>query len=317
MLQARHDLEVRARVAGEPDSVDPSPAYFEVLVDILPPLVQVDRSGRGVHITASDVLTAQDDLELRYRIDDEGWTEWQALPADVEVEVRDEAGNVGSSSAALIRGLPDPELDSGCGCSTFESRTSPFAGLAFLMAFAAFLLRRRSQRRPVKRSPRLNETGKKIAKWLSILAVLSIVGCDCGGGDDPDGGVDGMVTGCDMCTAAVPPATAGSICCDMTEMCVAYDLIELCDPGFQCSSGDQVGIDEACNLTCNDCVRSPALEPGLLATHLDMHVGDDGSSVISGYSPGDAPARIYGDLVIGTAPAGPGEDVQWEIVDGA
>jgi hypothetical protein len=46
-----------------------------------------------------------------------------------------------------------------------------------------------------------------------------------------------------------------------------------------------------------------------------MSASDDGSAVISGYSPGDAPARRYGDLVIGTLPAG--GTVQWEIVDGA
>ncbi len=324
LLQARHELEVRARMAGQPLTVDPTPAWFEVLVDVLPPLVEVDRSGRGVSITASDVLTEREDLELRYRIDGEGWTEWQKLPDDafvplpyddasMDVEVRDEAGNVGGASAALIRGLPNPDAAAGCGCSTFDERTSPFSGLAFLMAFAAFLLRRRSQRRPSKR---LGKKAKSAAKWLSILILLSIVGCDCGGGDNPDGGTDGMM-GCSSCVAAVPPATAGGICCEATNMCISYDLIELCDPGFQCSSGDQVAVDESCNLTCNDCVRSPALNPGLLATHLDMHVNDDGSAVLSGYSPGDAPARVYGDLVIGTAPAGPGDMVQWEIVDGA
>src|SRR5262249_32525481 len=42
-LQARHVVEARARVAGDPATVDPTPARAELLIDILPPVVQLSR----------------------------------------------------------------------------------------------------------------------------------------------------------------------------------------------------------------------------------------------------------------------------------
>ncbi|MEZ4247973.1 MAG: MYXO-CTERM sorting domain-containing protein [Polyangiales bacterium] len=55
------------------------------------------------------------------------------------------------------------------------------------------------------------------------------------------------------------------------------------------------------------------LEPGLLATHLDMTALTDGTLVLSGYSPGALPSTKYGDLVVGSWN---GSEVSWEIVDG-
>ena len=57
------------------------------------------------------------------------WSEWQPLASlaaiavsddsAVDGEVKDEEGNVGSVSSALVRGRPDPSLKTtgGCGCS--------------------------------------------------------------------------------------------------------------------------------------------------------------------------------------------------------
>src|SRR5690606_32469067 len=123
LLQARHTIEARARVAGEPQSTDETPAIAELVVDILPPTLHVARTAGGVRVEAQDVITASDRLEVRYQVDGE-WTEWSRdfeleLPydeAEVVVEVRDEAGNVGRSQAALIRGLPNANVE-GCGCS--------------------------------------------------------------------------------------------------------------------------------------------------------------------------------------------------------
>jgi len=340
MLQARHDLEVRARITGEAGSTDPSPAYFEVLVDVLAPFVSVEQSGRGVYIVATDVLTAPEALELRYRIDGEAWTDWQALPTDafvplpytdaeLEVEVRDESGNVGAARSALIRGLPNSTVDSGCGCSTFESEATPWSSLVALFAFALFFFRRRSQkggratsvdrsldsdRRSLRPGSVEGGAGKLLGLLVVVLSLVGLVGCDCnsdpGGPDAPSGPCGGA------CVDAIPPATAGSACCEMTNMCVLYDLAELCDPGYICSGGDAVTLDEGCGASCSDCVVQPALNPGVLATHLDMVVGADGSMMLSGYSPGDAPARRYGDLVVGSLASATAEPT-WEILDGA
>jgi MYXO-CTERM domain-containing protein len=154
LLQARHELLVRSRAVGYPDSVDLTPAELEVLVDILAPFVEVARTDTGATITASDVISPREGLELRYRIDDGAWTEWQALPetafvplahddSEIDVEVRDESGNVGSARAAIIRGLPNPMADSGCSCETPGSGPgAPLFGLGLLVAFGLYLRRR-------------------------------------------------------------------------------------------------------------------------------------------------------------------------------
>ncbi len=123
LLQARHRVEGRARVVGVPASVDPTPAEAELVVDILPPRVQLDRTVDGVEVAATDLVTEAERLEYRFQLGGV-WTAWSSeafLPLPTEasgvlVEVRDESGNVGRAEAPLIRGLPNPESGDGCGC---------------------------------------------------------------------------------------------------------------------------------------------------------------------------------------------------------
>lgn len=56
-----------------------------------------------------------------------------------------------------------------------------------------------------------------------------------------------------------------------------------------------------------------ALDPGLLATYLDMAEDGSGNILFSGYSAGAPPRTQYGDLVVGTWAA---DEVTWTIVDG-
>jgi MYXO-CTERM domain-containing protein len=310
LLQARHELEARARVVGEPASVDSTPASAPVLVDILPPTVSLSRTAEGVEVEASDVLTAAENLEIRFLVGGT-WTEWGhslrlALPYDdaegVSAEVRDEAGNVGRAQAALIRGLPDPSATGGCGCSAPGTGSGGLPlGLLGLAGLAAVFLARRRK-------------GGRLATFLSLLALpLLVTGCECSAppmGEPCEG----------SCRDARLPNTRGSVCCESSNMCVDYDLNDLCDPGYQCRPEDVV-LDDACAPSCSECRVRPALEPGILATHLDALVEDDGTVSISGYSPGVADgssSRPYGDLVFGrwdstSELAG----VTWEIVDGA
>ncbi len=123
---------------------------------------------------------------------------------------------------------------------------------------------------------------------------------------------------CDMCAPPSPGGTSGSLCCESTNLCEGYDLRDLCEPGFECASAEAVRLADGCTPTCEDCQPAPALEPGLLATHLDMAVAEDGTARFSGYAPGvpnSRGGRRYGDLVVGTL-APEAEAPAWEIVDG-
>ncbi len=126
-LQGRHTVEARARVAGEPETVDASPAQQEVLIDILAPRVELAEEDGVLTATASDVVTATADLSYRFSIDG-AFGDWADSPTataptsdemDRIVEVRDEAGNVGT---ATIEGTPPPDAgvsmpDAGMGMS--------------------------------------------------------------------------------------------------------------------------------------------------------------------------------------------------------
>ena len=159
LLQARHDIEARSRVVGEERSVDATPAHAELIIDTLPPEVSIDRSPNGMLATADDIIS-QGDLHYRFRIDGGEWTEWSTrdeVPLDaamlararvlVQVEARDEAGNVGRAQQALIRGLPDPSrAGGGCGCRAVGSDES-HGGLGLLgLAVLGLLVSRRRSR---------------------------------------------------------------------------------------------------------------------------------------------------------------------------
>lgn len=158
LLQARHQVEARSRVVGSEGSVDPTPASSAILVDVLAPSVSLERSASGMVATGDDIIS-HGDLTYRFRVDHAEWSEWStqdevalgaaALAQEqlmVEVEVRDEAGNIGSAREALIRGIPNPAAAGGCGCrATGGDRGHDALGLALsLLALGLFISRRRS-----------------------------------------------------------------------------------------------------------------------------------------------------------------------------
>ncbi|MEZ4328698.1 MAG: MYXO-CTERM sorting domain-containing protein [Polyangiales bacterium] len=155
LLQGRHSAEARARIVGADTGVDLTPARVEFLIDVLAPEVETTITERGTRLRAADAVTHADALEFRYRaLGDETWSSWQTLETperfvaeaigEVQFEVRDEAGNVGSNSASL-RGLPPPSDGGGCGdCATGDAstRSQPLFGLGMLLLLA-FAMRRR------------------------------------------------------------------------------------------------------------------------------------------------------------------------------
>lgn len=159
LLQARHQIEARSRVVGASRTVDGTPAMAELLVDVLAPTVSLERSANGM-VALGDDIVSEGNLTYRFRVDGEEWSEWStrdevalgaaALAAEhllVEVEVRDEAGNVGRAQQALIRGLPNPAASSGCGCRVggADAGTSPLAGLLSMVVVGLFVSRRRAR----------------------------------------------------------------------------------------------------------------------------------------------------------------------------
>ena len=134
LLQGRHILHVAARVAGQMETEDATPVEIPFTIDALAPTVKVTKDGRQATITAWDVVSSQAALVGRFKLEGAAaseWSEWRSL-ADVarvdvgasegiDVEVKDEEGNVRSVHQELIRGKADGSLaaaGSGCGCST-------------------------------------------------------------------------------------------------------------------------------------------------------------------------------------------------------
>jgi MYXO-CTERM domain-containing protein len=161
-LQGKHVLHASARYVGHAESEDTTPAQVPFLIDVLAPVMSVDVSGSTITVNAYDYVSDTSALQARYRLTDADgnvgeWTAWQSLgsvasfdagsASSAEVQVQDEAGNVGDTNQ-LIRGRPDPTLpssSSSCGCSTPGGAQGPagLAALAVLSIVGAVALRRR------------------------------------------------------------------------------------------------------------------------------------------------------------------------------
>lgn len=183
-MQGKHVVRVVARVQGQPETEDATPAEVPFVIDALPPFVKVV-NGR---VSAWDLVSP--DTALRARVDG---GEWQTLAEiakrDVsqaeQIEVSDEEGNIGVVRQGL-RGRADPSIaatGSGCGCSTPGKKASDMnAVLALCLALGGLsfiVLRRR----------RGSRAAAPLAALVTTLAVASTSqGCACGDSEDPGTG---------------------------------------------------------------------------------------------------------------------------------
>jgi hypothetical protein len=167
IFQGRHRLEAQARIVGEPETEDGSPASMELLVDGVPPWISGSISGtetlevtvrdmvsRPEKITVSAMGTLSDGTASRLESTHGGASIDIGDPRLVSVEVRavDEAGNE-SSRSFEIRGRPPVPEDTGSacmGCAAVGSRgdAGPGAAMALISFAVLVILLSRSTRRP-------------------------------------------------------------------------------------------------------------------------------------------------------------------------
>ena len=151
-LQGRHHVAVRARMTDAPETTDPTPVILELLVDTVPPSGSFEVAGDEARFHATDGVSPASALFFRWNAG-AGFSPWSHDdhaqraggfdPLGLQVEVRDEAGNVGSLD--FHGRTTDPAPKSGCGCVVGEASSSTGGGLALAVvgALAALLLRRR------------------------------------------------------------------------------------------------------------------------------------------------------------------------------
>lgn len=222
-LQGRHVLHVSSRLASQPSSEDATPAAVPFVLDALAPFVKTTKDGDRVKLTAWDLVTDAKNLVARHRLAGAGdaWTEWMPVAematidagsaSSVDVEVRDEEGNVGRTSQALVRGRADGSLAaaSGCGCQTPGSREAPpaLAVVVAILGLGFVVLRRRGGRRGA---------GVLAMGSLGVVAATS-QGCGCGS-------EEGAAQGCGAdCMQECRPALAAGMPGSYTSVAKAKD----------------------------------------------------------------------------------------------
>jgi len=167
LLQGKHVLHVSSRVVGDMASEDGTPVELPFTIDTLAPQVEAKREGARVAVRARDLVSSESALVARTRVGEgNGWSEWAplasvaALNVDastaVDVEVRDEEGNIGRVSSPLIRGKADSTLaaaGSGCGCRTTGTGGSgAWLALGLGLALCAVVRARRKKWGPARSS---------------------------------------------------------------------------------------------------------------------------------------------------------------------
>ncbi|MEZ4390141.1 MAG: hypothetical protein R3A48_03515 [Polyangiales bacterium] len=301
-----HVVEVRARVAGEPQTADTTPARVEVLVDPVGPELRAWVERGYVVAAATDALSPR--VEYAVQFDAQPVSAWSgdvrfAVPEGAtraRVLARDSSGNVTEQTVvvnALIRGGPSTDAGGGCGCAVpgrSNGRGGALASLLVAVLGAALARRRRAG-----------------ALATAALAVMAQGCAESATGTQGDGAAPADAVAQDT----GPTACAdGSEQCASTGMCVTPpSACPMCMPGMV--AGNPTWNAATCTFDCT-CQTLPPLNPGAVGSHLDMAVGADGATWLAAYSPGSpSDNQRYGDLVVARV-AGETGQVEWQHVDG-
>lgn len=229
ILQGKHTISVVSRIAGAVES-ESEPVTLPVLIDVMAPQVKIESKTAGIaSILAGDLISHGNDLKVEARVDGGAWIPVMADdkgtrtikvdPESSQLEVRatDEAGNVGSSSAALIRGRADQLAPggSGCGCSVPGNDTTPTGLAAFgaLAAIGAVIERRRRRSR-----------ARDLAAASIVPLAFGVAGCSCGAsGDDNSGGPAACNGKSDLASFVIGSHTSVATAADGTVWVAGYN----------------------------------------------------------------------------------------------
>lgn len=223
-LQGKHQLEVVARHKDQPASQS-APGVIPFVIDVLAPSVAlVEKSGHLV-LDAWDVVSDESMLQGRIAYDGaplpESWSPLSALSIDdshdsVQIEIRDEQGNIGQVRQPLIRGNRDISLPGtgGCACDS-SGRTQSAGDTALWLALigGGFLLWQARRKR------------SRVSSRLTALAAAATAAsfapaCSCGD-DDP---IEESKTGCgDDCNSECGPGLPMGIVGAYTSVAKATD----------------------------------------------------------------------------------------------
>lgn len=287
-VEGRHTIEVRSRIVGQAYTLDETPEAFDILIDATAPEATISTltEAGDVNLDVRD-LVSKEATQVRYRFDDGAFSSWVAaadlpsihVPEDaenVEVEMKDESGNVGTAQQAIIRGLPGE--GGGCGCVVVGSEPStprwPLALLGMAL-FGSLAARRRRKQAPV--APR-------------------------GAAPQPKSKAKASGIGAAILASPSRQAVAGAI------------VLAIGGTYSGCSCDEETDPDPD-NYECKapSCVT---LEQGLIGAYTGADVDNDGTVWVSGYLEAAYEQAFpnYGDLVVGKVNSD--NKVDWEIVDG-
>jgi hypothetical protein len=289
-IQGRHTVHVWSRVAGEPASLDPTPATVEVLIDVDAPSIKIGREEQGkVALTVTDFVSDDDDkVWVRTRLDGGAWSGWSKVSesklvdvgeaAEIDVEARDEEGNIATASQAIIRGGSIPGAE-GCGCVVVggEQSTSGYGWLAALGAVVGVALR-------LGRRSRKSESKSPAAPAAVTTSVRT--------------------------TSTPSSITSLRLAKSAARALGSFTALALITSWAGCSCGEDQQLGDTYTCAAPDCIT---LEPGLIGAYTSAAVA--GATIwVAGYAEADwNNAYSWGDLAVGKWS---GDHVAWGLVDG-
>jgi hypothetical protein len=232
-----HEVRVRARVRGAPQSLDPAPVRLTFVVDPVPPELTLVPGRDEVRLDAEDERTPRERIRFSWRVDPGHWSPFvhartiplRGLPPGrvLKVRARDEAGNVSPVSTLRLysHGQAPSSSDTGCNQGGCAAGAGGGLGTAVFALAVALLMRRR------------------LARLLAVLALAALaaacgdsVGRTCTRDEDCPAGFRCLEQLCQPQGRCDDPRNPVPCCpgqiCSAAGTCI--DTIDRCNPDGTC-----------------------------------------------------------------------------------